>query len=65
MNRSVNGASQYGRLEAQWAELISEGHVVDVDFRPVYAGTSTRPVEFEVRWRIDGELQPLRIFDNP
>jgi hypothetical protein len=66
MNRSVNGASEYGALEARWAELIAgqPPRVIDVEFQPVYSGSSVRPDEFIVRWRIDGELQPIEIFDN-
>jgi hypothetical protein len=41
-------------VENVWKKALTEGKEVIVNVRPVYQGNSSRPVEFEVDYTIDG-----------
>ncbi|MFP3376513.1 DNA/RNA non-specific endonuclease [Bacillus sp. SIMBA_069] len=54
MNGNVN-VSAYKKLESAWAKALRDKREVIVDIRPVYEGSSVRPVSFNIKYRIDGE----------
>ncbi len=64
MAAAVNGGKQFGALETTWADLIKEGHVVEMHLEPTYPGDSKRPESFVVEWTKDGEAQPPVKFRN-
>ncbi|MGA5661065.1 DNA/RNA non-specific endonuclease [Bacillus bombysepticus] len=43
------------KLESAWAKALRDKREVIVDIRPVYEGSSVRPVSFNIKYRIDGE----------
>jgi hypothetical protein len=54
MNGNVN-VSAYKKLEYAWAKALRDDRKVIVDIRPVYEGSSIRPISFNIRYSIDGE----------
>ncbi len=43
------------KMENDWAKAIEQGKTIEVDIRPVFEGTSKRPVAFEVDYWINGK----------
>lgn len=62
MNGNVN-VSAYKRLEISLATAIREGQQVLVDIKPVYEGKSLRPIQFEIKYKIDGK-KSVEILEN-
>lgn len=58
------GAGQFGELENAWRGHVDVGSALDVTIEPVYTGTSLRPTEIIVEWRLDGVLQDIVTFVN-
>ena len=56
--------SQYKRLENKWANAIKEGKQVKVDVNVKYDGDSLRPVEFKVKYEIDGKYYEKDIINK-
>jgi len=51
------------KMENDWAKAIEQGKKVEVDIRPVFEGSSKRPVEFEVFYKVNGE-EFVKYFSN-
>lgn len=58
------GAGQFGELETAWRGHIEAGSTVDVVIEPLYTGTSLRPTELVIEWRLDGVPQDIVTFVN-
>ncbi len=43
-------------MENSWAKAANEGKKVEVKIKPIYEGSSKRPVKFEVEYKIDGKI---------
>ena len=51
------------KMENDWAKELAAGKKVEVDIRPIFEGTSKRPIEFEVFYKINGE-EFVKYFNN-
>ncbi|MFT3738780.1 MAG: DNA/RNA non-specific endonuclease [Breznakibacter sp.] len=57
MNNSINRAGgDWYYLETQWSKALKEGKLVEVEIRPIFEGSSKRPVAFEVDYKINSNL---------
>ena len=54
MDGSVN-KGMYKSLELAWKAALEAGKTVSVNIRPKYSGFSWRPVEFLIKYVIEGE----------
>jgi hypothetical protein len=56
----------YRSLERRWDQLLQDGHRVDVEIVPRYAGDSLRPDRLTVKYSIDGVPQdPIHFKNRP
>lgn len=53
MKETLNQGA-WKKMESDWAKALKEGKNVEVDMKPIYQGTSQRPVGFKVTETIDG-----------
>lgn len=51
---STANLSTFKRLENSWAKALKEGRKVEVDIRIKYHGSSKRPYNFEIEYKVDG-----------
>lgn len=69
MDRILNSNSrtlgQFGQLEAKWANGLKAGDSIGVTIKPVYKGTSSRPIHFDVTEKINGEETLYRLLNQP
>ena len=54
MNSNLNKGG-WKRMENLWDNALNEKKTVEVDIKPNYEGTSKRPKEFKVIYKIDGK----------
>jgi len=47
--------SEYKKIENQWAKAIGEGKKVTVDVKVNYDGNSSRPISFNVKYKINNK----------
>jgi len=63
MSGSVNTGT-YKKYENLWAEALKKGKEVFVEGQCVYEGNSLRPVEFIIKYTIDGVKNKATIFNH-
>ncbi len=51
-------------MENTWKRALDEGGEVRVKIRPIYEGSSTRPVSFVAKYSIEGQNMKIVVFDN-
>lgn len=56
--------SDYKKLENDWAAALSRRERVEINIEIKYSGTTSRPSEFIVKYKIDGDLYPLISIPN-
>ena len=54
----------YKKYENLWAEALKKGKEVFVEGQCVYEGDSLRPVEFIIKYTIDGVKNEATIFNH-
>ncbi len=65
MNKKVNGSGgEWGSLERIWRSELDRGSVVKVDIKPVYTGSSKRPDEIVVTYKINNGIEKERVIKN-
>ncbi|MDA3616525.1 DNA/RNA non-specific endonuclease [Polluticaenibacter yanchengensis] len=50
-------------MENEWEKALQQGKTVNIEIRPIYDGTSKRPIGFEVDYWIDG-IKTSEVFEN-
>ncbi|WP_206677269.1 DNA/RNA non-specific endonuclease [Capnocytophaga canimorsus] len=65
MDKDVNNyhKGEWGQMEKNWAEKISEGKQVDVKIEPIYSDNSARPSSFKITEVIDEVINKRTIIN--
>ncbi|MRX72840.1 hypothetical protein GJU40_11855 [Bacillus lacus] len=48
-------------LETSWRKAVESGKTVDVKIEPIYKGNSSRPLKFEVAYKINGKKYEVNL----
>ncbi len=56
--------STYKRLENDWAQALESGEKVELNIEIKYMSNSTRPREFVIKYKIDGDIYPMIVIPN-
>ncbi len=64
MNSNLN-RGEWKRMENKWDNALKEGKKVEIDIQPIYKGTSNRPDEFIVKYKVDGRPYVKQFKNTP